>query len=37
LRNTLDNGPVNSFSLKLIYWLDYAAIAKKLKQKEGKK
>jgi hypothetical protein len=37
LRNTLDNGPVNSFSLKLIYWLDYAAIAKKLKQKESKK
>lgn len=31
LKNTLDNGPVNSFSLKLIYWLDYAAIAKKRK------
>lgn len=31
LKNTLDNGPVNSFSLKLIYWLDYAAIVKKRK------
>jgi hypothetical protein len=32
LRNTLENGPVNSFSLKLIYWLDYASLAKKSKK-----
>ncbi len=32
LKSTLVNGPVNSFSLKLIYWLDYAAISKQLKK-----
>ncbi len=31
LRTTLDNGPVNSFSLKLIYWLDYASLVRSRK------
>jgi hypothetical protein len=32
LKNTLDVGPVNSFSLKVIYWLDYATLANKFKK-----
>jgi hypothetical protein len=32
LKSTLDVGPVNSFSLKVIYWLDYAMLANKLKK-----
>jgi hypothetical protein len=29
LNNTLKNGPTNSFSLKLIYWLDTLSLRKK--------
>ena len=29
LNNTLKNGPTNSFSLKLIYWLDTLSLKKK--------
>jgi hypothetical protein len=32
LKSTLENGPVNSFSLKMIYWLDYSTLKKKLKR-----
>lgn len=37
LKSTLNNGPINSFSLKVIYWLDYASLAKKLKKSKGDK
>ena len=32
LNNTLKNGPTNSFSLKLIYWLDTLSLRKKLSE-----
>lgn len=32
LKSTLENGPINSFSLKVIYWLDYSMLKKKLKR-----
>jgi hypothetical protein len=34
LRTTFNNGPTNSISIKVIYWLDYQSIRKLLKDKE---